>query len=78
MKTEKQINFDVQSAELNELEEEWLNINWNKVKRGVFKIQQRIYRAEANDVLQITNTLEPTCLETNTSGSEERKSEQSL
>ena len=46
MKTEKQ-NFSDQSAELSELEEEWRNINWVKIKRDIFKIQQRIFRAEA-------------------------------
>lgn len=48
MKTEKQDNIVVQSAEPSELEEEWLNINWYKVKRGILKIQQRIYRAVAD------------------------------
>lgn len=46
MKTEKQ-DFVVQSAELSELEEEWRNINWRKIEKGIFKIQQRISRAEA-------------------------------
>ena len=45
MKTEKQNIIVVQSAEPSELEEEWLNINWYKVERGILKIQQRIYRA---------------------------------
>ena len=45
MKTEKQNNIVVQSAEPSELEEEWLSINWNKVKRDILKIQQRIFRA---------------------------------
>ena len=47
MKTEKQNIIVVQSAETSELEEEWLNINWYKVERGILKIQQRIYRAVA-------------------------------
>ena len=41
MKTEKQ-NDVVQSAELTELANEWLNINWHKIERDIFKIQQRI------------------------------------
>lgn len=45
MKTGKQNTIVVQSAEASELEEEWLNINWYKVKRDILKIQQRIYRA---------------------------------
>jgi len=45
MKTGKQNNIVVQSAEPSELESEWLNINWYKVERGILKIQQRIYRA---------------------------------
>ena len=45
MKTGKQNIIVVQSAESSELEEEWLNINWYKVKRDILKIQQRIYRA---------------------------------
>ena len=47
MKTEKQDIFVVQSAESSELENEWLNINWYKLERGILKIQQRIYRAVA-------------------------------
>ena len=47
MKTEKRDNIVVQSAESSELEKEWLNINQYKVKRGILKIQQRIYRAVA-------------------------------
>ena len=51
MKTEKQNTIVVQSAETSELEEEWLNINWYKVERGILKIQQRIYRAvEEGDI----------------------------
>ena len=46
MKTEKQ-NYVDQSAELSKFEEEWRNINWVKIKRDIFKIQQRIFRAEA-------------------------------
>lgn len=45
MKTGKQNTIVVQSAETSELEEEWLNINWYKVKRDILKIQQRTYRA---------------------------------
>ena len=45
MKTGKQNTIVVQSAEASELEEEWLNINWYKVRRDILKIQQRIYRA---------------------------------
>ena len=48
MKTEEQNNFDIQSAELSELAEEWLSINWYKLERGILKMQQRIYRAEVN------------------------------
>ena len=48
MKTGKQDIIVVQSAESSELEEEWLNINWYKVKRDILKIQQRIYRAVAD------------------------------
>ena len=39
----------VQSAEASELDDEWLNINWYKVKRGILGIQQRIYRAVVNN-----------------------------
>lgn len=49
MKIEKQ-NGVVQSAELSDLEKEWLNINWRKIERDIFKIQQRIFRAEAEGV----------------------------
>ena len=52
MKTGKQNNIVVQSAEPSELEEEWLNINWYKVKRGILKIQQRIYRAVVEGDIQ--------------------------
>ena len=51
MKTEKQDIIVVQSAEPSELEEEWLNINWNKVKRDILKIQQRIFRAVVDDYM---------------------------
>lgn len=56
MKTEKQ-DFVVQSAELSELEEEWRNINWRKVEKGIFKIQQRISRAEAEGDTRQVNRL---------------------
>ena len=46
MKTVKQ-NFVDQSAELSELEKEWRNIDWRKIERDIFKIQQRIFQAEA-------------------------------
>lgn len=46
MKTVKQNSVD-QSAKLSELEEEWRNIEWRKIKRDIFKMQQRIFRAEA-------------------------------
>lgn len=64
MKTEKQDNTVVQSAESSE-----------SIKRGILKMRQRIYRAVVDFTLQIKNMLEPTCLETDTSGSEERRSE---
>ena len=35
-----------QSTELDKLDAEWSNINWNKVTRDIFKIQQRIIHAE--------------------------------
>ena len=35
-----------QSTELDKLDEEWSNINWNYVTRSIFKIQQRIIHAE--------------------------------
>lgn len=47
MKTEKQ-NTVIQSVELDELEKEWKAINWRKIERDIFKLQQRIFRAEAN------------------------------
>ena len=37
-----------QSTELDKLDMEWSNINWNKVTRDIFKIQQRITHAEEN------------------------------
>ena len=64
MKTEKQI-FVVQSAESDEL-----------TRRGIFILQQRIFRAETLSWrFQVNDMLEPTCSETDTSGSEERRSE---
>ena len=33
-------------VELDELAQEWNNINWNKIERYIFNIQKRIYRAE--------------------------------
>lgn len=47
MKTEKQ-NTVIQSVELDELEKEWKAINWRKIERDIFKLQQRIFCAEAN------------------------------
>lgn len=47
MKTEKQ-NIVNQSVELDELDKEWKAIDWRKIERGIFKLQQRIFRAEAN------------------------------
>ena len=47
MKTEKQ-NIVNQSVELDELEKEWKAIDWRKIERDIFKLQQRIFRAEAN------------------------------
>ena len=35
-----------QSTELDKLDSEWSNINWNYVRRSIFKIQQRIIHAE--------------------------------
>lgn len=35
-----------QSTELDKFDMEWSNINWNKVTRDIFKIQQRITHAE--------------------------------
>ena len=46
MKTEKQ-NIVNQSVELDELEKEWKAIDWRKIERDIFKLQQRIFRAEA-------------------------------
>lgn len=42
MKTGKQ-DFVVQSAELSELAEEWLGINWRKIVRDIFKMQQNVF-----------------------------------
>lgn len=56
MKTEKQ-DFVVQSAELSELAEEWLNINWRKIERDIFKMQQRIFRAETKGNTRQVNRL---------------------
>ena len=56
MKIEKQ-NGVVQSAELSDLEKEWLNINWRKIERDIFKIQQRIFRAEAEGDTRKANRL---------------------
>ena len=47
MKTEKQ-EFVNQSVELDELAEEWKSINWYNIERDIFKLQQRIFRAEAD------------------------------
>lgn len=57
MKTGKQNDFVVQSAESLKLEEEWLNINWYKVERGILKIQQRIYQAEVEGNTRKVNKL---------------------
>ena len=35
-----------QSTELDKLDAEWSNINWNKITRDIFNIQQRITHAE--------------------------------
>ena len=48
MKTEKQ-NVVNQSVELDELEKEWKAIDWRKIERDIFKLQQRIFRAEAKE-----------------------------
>ena len=47
MKTEKH-NIINQSVELGELDKEWKAIGWRKIERDIFKLQQRIFRAEAN------------------------------
>ena len=47
MKTEKH-NIVNQSVELDELNKEWKAIDWRKIERDIFKLQQRIFRAEAN------------------------------
>ena len=39
--------LDRESAESRALEEEWLGINWTKIKKDVFKIQKRIFDAKA-------------------------------
>ena len=40
-------NIDLcQSTELDKLDSEWSNIKWNYVSRSIYKIQQRIIRAE--------------------------------
>ena len=39
--------LDCESAESRALEEEWLCINWTKIKKDVFKIQKRIFDAKA-------------------------------
>lgn len=36
-------------VELDELAQEWNNINWNKIERYIFNIQKRIYRAEVKN-----------------------------
>ena len=35
-----------QSTELDKLDYEWSNINWNHVIQSIFKLQQRINHAE--------------------------------
>ena len=57
MKTGKQNYIDVQSADLLELEKEWLDVNWYQVKRGILKIQQRIYRAEVKGDTRLVKRL---------------------
>ena len=52
MKTEKQ-NVVNQSVELDELEKEWKAIDWRKIERDIFKLQQRIFRAEANELFAL-------------------------
>ena len=47
MKTEKH-NIVNQSVELDELDKDWKAIDWRKIERDIFKLQQRIFRAEAN------------------------------
>ncbi|RAP54068.1 MAG: hypothetical protein BZ137_04390 [Methanosphaera sp. rholeuAM130] len=42
----RQPKAEYQSTELSKLEQEWLNINWEKVTRNIFKIQKRITHAE--------------------------------
>lgn len=42
----RQPKAEYQSTELSKLEQEWLNINWEKVTRSIFKIQKRITHAE--------------------------------
>ena len=37
-----------QSTELDKLDDEWSNINWNHVTHSIFKVQQRIIHAEEN------------------------------
>lgn len=40
-------NIDLcQSTELDKLDSEWSNINWNYVTRSIFKLQQQITHAE--------------------------------
>ena len=34
------------SVELDKLDSEWSNLNWNKITRSIFKIQKRIFHAE--------------------------------
>ena len=41
-----QSGIGCQSTELDKLDSEWSNINWNYVSRSIFKIQQRIIHAE--------------------------------
>lgn len=41
-----QSSIGCQSTELDKLDSEWSNINWNYVSRSIFRIQQRIIHAE--------------------------------
>ena len=45
MKTEKQ-KFINQSVELDELAKEWKSINLYNINQDIFKLQQKIFRAE--------------------------------
>ena len=51
------------SAELDKLESEWSNLNWNKITRNIHKIQQRIFHAEDQNNYRRVRSLIKTIIE---------------